>query len=187
MNFPNLKTLFLAIPLLALPLSNGCMWAPELTAVKRDLARQLPDVGFRKNLTLSFGPLTMGLARGVTGLIPEAAEVRNYLRDVSKVQVAIYEIEGTPRGTAVETPARLQELLDEGWEMAVRVREEHELVWLLYRIDDESVREMIVVVMGDEELVLVRVKGRLERLLAEALQDSRDEDGFMHGSRDIKL
>ncbi|HEU4364290.1 MAG TPA: DUF4252 domain-containing protein [Candidatus Krumholzibacteria bacterium] len=187
MNSPTLKQLILAAALLALPLANGCMWAPELTEVKSDIARQLPDVGFRKNVTLSFGPLTMVLARTITGLIPDAGEARAYLRDVSKVQVAIYEIDGTPEGTAVETPARLQELLDEGWEMAVRVREEHEVVWLLYRLDDESVREMFVVVMSDDELVLVKVKGRLERLLAEALEHARDEGGFMRGSPDIEL
>lgn len=184
---PTLKKLVLAAALVSLPLANGCMWAPELTEVKRDIAEQLPDIGFRKNVTLSFGPVTMVLARTITRFIPEASEARTYLRDVSKVQVAVYEVEGTPQGSTLETPLRLQDLIDDGWEMAVRVREQNETVWLLYRIDDESVREVFVVSLSDEELVLVKVKGRLERLLAEALEHSRDGEGFMHHSRSIGL
>jgi hypothetical protein len=176
-----------AAMLAALPLSGGCMWAPELSGVKQDIARQLPDTGFRKHVTLSFGPLTMALARAVTGFIPDAAEARTYLQDVSRVQVAVYEIEGTRDARAIQTPSRLQELVDDGWEMAVRVREDDQAVWLLYRLDGDSVREMFVVVMDRDELVLVKVKGRLERLLAEAIRHARDEGGFMSESGDFRL
>lgn len=179
------NALALAVVLAALTLGNGCMWAPELTEVKRDIAGQLPDVSFRKNVTLSFGPLTMALARAVTGVIPEAHEARGYLRDVSKLQVAVYEIEGTADAAGVQTPARLQELLDDGWEMAVRVRDEGEVVWLLYRVDDESVREMFVVVLGDGELVLVKLRGRLERVMAAALENVNDEGAFLRGARGL--
>jgi hypothetical protein len=181
------RALFMAATLSLLTLGNGCMWAPELTEVKRDIAGQLPDVSFRKNLTLSLGPLTMALARTVSGFIPDAGEARTYLRDVSKVQVAVYETRGDVRAASLQTPARLQQLLDDGWEMAVRVREDNEMVWLLYRVDGDSVREMFVVVLGDEELVLVRVKGHLERIMAQALEDINDGDGFLHGSRARRL
>ncbi len=187
MNTRKTSPLFLAATLSLLALSNGCMWAPELTEVKRDIAGQLPDVTFRKNLTLSLGPLTMLLARTVTGFIPDASEARPYLRGVSKVQVAIYETEGDIHAASIETPARLQELIDDGWEMAVRVRDEDEMVWLLYRIDGESVREMFVVVMDDEELVLVRVKGHLERLMAEALENIDDEGSFLRRSHGVEM
>jgi hypothetical protein len=163
------------------------MWAPELTEVKRDIARQLPDVGFRKNVTLSFGPMTMVLARTATGIIPDASEAHDYLREVSRVQVAVYEMEGTPGDFILETPERLQELLDDGWEQAVRVREDDQVVWLLYRIDGESVRELFVVVVDDEELVLVKVKGHLDRLLARAIQSSDDNKWYLHGTRDVHL
>ncbi len=182
MNASMTRTLVLAAALGFAPLAGGCMWAPELTDVKQDIARQLPGVGFRKNVTLSFGPLTMGLARAITGCIPDAREAHTYLRDVSRVQVAVYELDGAPAGHDIDTPSRLEALIEDGWEMAVRVREESEAVWLLYRTDGDSVREMFVVVVSDEELVLVKVKGRLERLLAGALEHARDEDGFWRDS-----
>ncbi|MDH5627520.1 MAG: DUF4252 domain-containing protein, partial [Candidatus Krumholzibacteria bacterium] len=119
--------------------------------------------------------------------IPDASEARPYLRGVSKVQVAIYETEGNVHAATIETPARLQEMIDDGWEMAVRVRDEDEMVWLLYRIDGDSVREMFVVVMDDEELVLVRVKGHLERLMAEALENIDDEGSFLRRSHGVEM
>jgi hypothetical protein len=182
MNPPRIRSALLVTVLATLPLSNGCMWAPELTDVKEDIARQMPDTDFRKNVTLSFGPLTMVLARAITGVIPDAREAHDYLRDVTRVQVAVYEVEGTLRRIDVETPERLEELMEDGWEMAVRVREEDQVVWLLYRIDNDSIREMFVVVMESDSLVLVKVKGKLDRLLAEAINHARDDGGFMHGS-----
>ena len=56
--------------LLSLTAANGCMWAPELTDVQKDLARQLPGTEFHKDVTLSLGPLTLALARVITGLLP---------------------------------------------------------------------------------------------------------------------
>jgi len=167
--------------------ANGCVWAPELAAVKTDIAHQFPDVDFHKNVTLSFGPVTMVLARTVTSFIPDAREARPYLRDVSHLQVAVYEVEGAPGSEGVRTPAALQHLMDNGWEMAVRVRDEGELVWVLYRIEKESVREMFVVALSDDELVLVKVRGRLERIMAAALHDASSGEGFLHGPGGARL
>jgi len=181
------RSLVIAVAMATLPLAGGCMWAPELTDVKQDIARQLPDVGFKKNVVLSFGPLTMVLARTVTGFIPEAREARQYLRDVSRLQVAVYEMNGAPEYGELETPDYLQELIDKGWEMAVRVNDEGDRVWLLYRLDDESVREMFVVTMSEDELVLVKVKGHLERVMAQAIENMDDEGGLLHGGSGIHL
>ena len=186
MNLRN-RALIIAALVAALPLANGCMWAPELIEVKKDIARQMPEVDFHKNVVLSFGPLTMVLARTITGFIPDAHEVRGYLRDVSRLQVAVYEVSGRPDDAPVQTPAHLQELLDDGWEMAARVNDEGDRVWLLYRLDDDSVREMFVVAMSDDELVLVKLKGRLERVMAQALENVHDEGGLVHGDRGHRL
>ncbi len=155
--------------------ANGCMWAPELTDVKQDIAQQLPDTQFHKNVTLSFGPLTLALARVVTGLIPDAREARRYLRDVSHVQIAVYDIERSEALKSVDTPSKLEGLLEDGWEMAARVRDDDEVVWLLYRMDDESVRQIFVVVLDDDQLVMVKASGHLEKLMARALEESHGD------------
>jgi hypothetical protein len=66
----------------------------------------------------------------------------------------------------------------EGWELAVKIRGEDELSWVLYRLDDETVKELYVVVVTDEELVMVKAEGSLESLVARALSDSGALKGF---------
>jgi hypothetical protein len=149
------------------------MWAPELSRVRDDIQSQLPEATFHKEVELSVGPVGLGLVRFVTSLIPDAREARPYLKDVSRVQVGVYE--ATVTSTAgLSMPKKLRALLDDGWEVAIRMRDEDEAVWLLYRADDESIREVFVVVLNPDELVLVKAKGRLERLVALALEETHD-------------
>jgi len=168
---PNRGVAFAAATALALLAAPGCFWAPELAGVRRDIEAQLPDATFDKNIELSLGPLTMKFARLVTGLIPDAREARGYLKDVNRVEIAVYEAH-LKEPAPLRTPERLRSLLDDGWELAVRVRETDEAVWLLYRADEESIREVFIVVLNTDELVLVRARGRLERLVAHALRES---------------
>ena len=71
--------------------------------------------------------------------------------------------------------------------MAVRVNDGGDRVWLLYRLDGESVREMFVVTMSDDELVMVKIKGRLERVMAQAIENMDDDGGLLHGGSGIHI
>jgi len=50
-------------------------------------------------------------------------------------------------------------------------------------LENETVSELYVVSLDDEELVLVRAKGKLERLAARALQESGDTPGLPRSAR----
>ncbi len=156
---------------IALPFAGGCVWTPELSNIQKDIARQLPGVTFDHEMSLSIGPGGMALARAVVSFIPNDRDVRGWLRDVSRVEVSVYEVHADQLAREIQTPARIKEMIDEGWEMAARVREKNESVWVLYRVDGDSVREMFVVSLDREELVLVKVKGRLERVIGRALSE----------------
>jgi hypothetical protein len=43
----------------------------------------------------------------------------------------------------------------------------------MYRPDGNTVREVFIVVLDEDELVLVEAKGRLEQLIAAALRERR--------------
>jgi hypothetical protein len=150
---------------------GGCVWTPELNEVKRDIAHQIPGATFDREVSVSVGPGGIALARAVASFVPGAGEARTWLKDVSRVQVAVYDVNYDGWARNVPTPSRVSELLDDGWELAARVREPDQSVWVLCRVDDESVRELFVVSLDQRELVLVKVKGRLERLIARALTD----------------
>jgi hypothetical protein len=169
---------FAAAVTAAMLATPGCLWAPELSRVRHDIEHQLPDASFDKEFELSLGPVTLAFARLVTFLIPPAREARQYLHDVSRVQVAVYDHEPLANGARnLQMPELLRSLLDEGWEMAVKVKDDDERVWLLFRAEDDVVREVFVVVLSENELVLVKAKGRLERVLTRVLHDA-DRDGW---------
>jgi Domain of unknown function (DUF4252) len=163
---------------LAVLASPGCFGGPEFSGIRHDLESQLPGASFQKNVELSFGPVMLTLARVVTAVIPGAREARPWLRGVSRVQVGVYESH-IDSIAELHMPKRLQSLIDDGWETAVRVRDDHEAVWLLYRPDGEKVREIFVVVLNNDELVLVKARGHLERLVAAALDESRGRHGLL--------
>jgi hypothetical protein len=135
----------------ALPFAGGCVWTPELASVKQDIARQIPGTRFDHEMSFAIG----------------------WLKDVSRVEVAVYELDTDEPSRPIQTPSRIEEMLKDGWEMAARVRERDESVWVLYRVDDDSVREVFVVALDREELTMVKVKGRLERLIGRALTERR--------------
>jgi len=165
------RNLLLSIVMATMPCAGGCMWTPELSQIKQDLARQLPGTTFKHDMSLSIGPGGMALARAVTSFIPPARDARAWLKDVSRVEVAVYDLHSDRATTSIETPARIQEMIDKGWEMAARVRERDQSVWVLYRMEGESVRELFVMALDREELTMVKVKGRLERVIGRVLSD----------------
>lgn len=164
---------------LAVLSSPGCFWSSELADVRADLQHQLPGSSFDKNVELSFGPIILTFARVITSVIPGAREARPYLRGVSRVQVGIYAAH-LHTMESLRMPQRLHSLLGDGWETAVRVRDEKEAVWLLYRPDGEKVKEIFVVVLNDDELVLVKARGNLERIIAAAMDEAHGRHGFLH-------
>jgi hypothetical protein len=122
------------------------------------------------------------LARTITAVIPGAREARPYLRGVSGVEIGVYDAH-VDSLTNLHMPKRLQSLLDDGWEIAVRVRDNHEAAWLLYRPDGERVKEVFVVVLDDDELVLVKARGHLERLIEAAMENAHGHHRFLEGLR----
>lgn len=180
MNAPTKRGALVLALACALPLTGGCVWTPELRQIKQDIAHQIPGASFDQEVSFSIGPGGMALARAAVALVPAAHDARVWLKDVSRVEVALYEVSAGEPASRVATPARIEEMLEDGWEMAARVREPHESVWILYRVDGDSVREMFVVSLDRQELVMVKVKGRLERLIARALTEA---DGRSHWGR----
>ena len=148
--------------------TTGC-WFHGPGDLKRELSREA-GVKLDRRIGLTFGPTSMMLARW--GL--KIADEREFsLRGVRKVQVGVYEVHGLRRGH--EAPAKLDPDLFPGWDPIVRVHDDGEDVLVLLRQDDERIRAMLVAVTGDEEWVLVRIRGRLDRVVEDALRMAFDE------------
>ena len=161
--------------------ASGCLWAPELSGIQREIERQLPGARFEKDVKLSLGPLSLGLARFATGFIPkdvapEAREAHEYLAEVRRVQLALYKTLALPPLHDVRLPEHLRErIAHEGWHLAVKRQAPAELVWVLTREEMGLVRDIYVIVLDHEHLALVRVEGRMNQLLAKAMEHRADE------------
>jgi hypothetical protein len=57
------------------------------------------------------------------------------------------------------------------------VRDDDQRVWLLFRAEDDVVREVFVVALNEDQLVLVKARGRLECVLARVLREG-DRGGW---------
>lgn len=172
------RTVFAICMLLVVTTSSGCLWAPELDGIRKAIERQLPGSSFDREFALSLGPVSLGIARAIVRFVPGAKEARRYLSDIRSVKIAIYNVEYAQADVELDMPDKLQNLIGEdGWEIAVKVKQPGENVWFAYRTRDTAIKEIYVVVLSKDELVLVRAKGNINRLAIKAMRDHTPEGG----------
>ena len=95
------------------------------------------------------------------------------LRGLRRVEVGVYEVQGLRHGRL--EPAPIDPSYFEDWTPVVRLREDGEEVFVLLREKDDHVRSMLVVVTEPDEWVLVRLRGRLDDLIEQAMRMAFDE------------
>lgn len=170
----------LPVLLAALLALTGCFYSREIAHTRRDIERAT-GTDFDGGFTVSLGPLSLRTLSWISGLVPEAeAEMASdYLREVTRVKVGVYHTDYGLSLDGVDLPS-LPRFEDRGWEVAVKFREDNEMGWVLYREHRDTVRDLYVVVLTDEELVLARVQGHLNRLLARVMEDHTDLTRWVH-------
>lgn len=158
----------LAIPLLL----GGCFRARALERIADEIAWQYPDADFQRDFSISLGAMSLGLVRFGAGFVEEGRQAREYMRGVDRVQVAVYKVRRLHDIEDAEMPEGLSDLVnDDDWEVMVKTNEPRERVWILYREDGDIVTDVHMTVLSDDELVLVRVSGRINDILDKALED----------------
>lgn len=147
---------------LAGALSTSCIFhGPE--NLRRDL-EHASGIEVQREAGVSVGRVGTMLVRWFT----PADEVP--LKGVRKVQIGVYRVvdrpDGLPRTLALPEPT--------GWQRVARVRERDEHVDLFVREENSEVRGLLVIVAEEEEWVLVRIRGRLEHVMEQAMEIAFD-------------
>jgi hypothetical protein len=169
--------------LLAVTASSGCLWAPDLSRMRRDIESQVPGAHFKGRVKLSLGPESIHLARWITALIPPAGEVNAYLHDLQRLEIATFDTKSLPSLAGLEAPGPLRQLLDRGdWKVIVKVHQDRQALWVLAHDDADVVRELYMVSVDPEHLVLAHLEGDMEQLLATVLQNHSPEEFGLLGS-----
>ena len=176
---------FLSIATLLLigGLTSGCLYSHELASTRRALEDEMPGTQLDREVVLSLGPFslwTLGWAASFVGGKPNEVRLfRRYLNDLHRVKVGVYKLRQTDKASFA-APSQLTRLETQGWKVAVKVREEDERIWILYRKRDcficeyyprGIVRDAYVLVLNRDELVQVRLRGDFDRLLRRLLVD----------------
>lgn len=160
---------------LALPLA-GCGEPPSVDQVTRDIQKWIPGVRFEREEHIRLGRIKLGLAKGILRMVDDedGPEERAILREVDRVEVATYRVRHLPdmSGLPEKVPAFERELAHWGWSLTVKAQEDNSPAWLFTRADDRGgLKNVLVVDLDGHELTVVRVDGRIDRILAEAIAE----------------
>lgn len=158
--------------LLSVLMISGCMYSREISHIRRDIEREFPGAEFDREFVVSVGPGffdTVGwLAERVDDY--DARRIGDYLNEIRRVKVGVFRTERLPYEGDLELES-LQRFSENGWELAVKVQDDQEIVWVLYREWYDEVRDMFILVLDDEDLVIIRIEGYLNRLLEKIVED----------------
>lgn len=150
------------------------MRAPELADMRYEIEDAFPGAEFKKETEISIGPVLMALIRTGARVAPGSDEWRPFLKGARRVQVAVYEAQSLPDQPHrnMNIPDRLSDMLVyEGWELMIKAYEPQEVTWVLYRLEEDEVRNLYVISLDHEELVLVNLEGDITKMIVSGLED----------------
>ena len=149
----------------------GCFRA-NLDGVDKRLLWELRDASVDKKLKFKVGPLTMSVLKAVTAFAPVEPEVKGIVRGISSVDIAIYELANTEDVvlSGSLSSSVVGQLSRKGWEPIVKAKDKGSLAFVFCRYDECRINGIYVIAMEENELVLVKVRGRLEQVFALAME-----------------
>jgi hypothetical protein len=172
------RSLFGFAALLSLAsLLAGCGGSPTVSEVRWELQRRFPEARFEPEEHVHLGRFTMGLLHGVVGLAAahdeDGREGAEIVRQIHAVDVASYKVHNLPSLDGLAADSRFdRELRKHGWSQLVRTHEANESTWVYVRGTQDGVLDnLFVVSLERDELTLVRVDGRLDRMIAMAMAE----------------
>ena len=158
----------------------GCVESSMVTRARMDLEDELPETEFEKEFAIRLGRLSTAIVKPVAFFALENEEgdgEAGFLRKIKKVHFASYQVEGFPDDLGTRSLRSLDERMrKQGWNRMVRTRDSGEITWVFVRENGDEIRDLLVVALADDEMVIVRVGGRLDQMVAALIAD--DPSGF---------
>jgi hypothetical protein len=150
-----------SVVVLGLAAASACIGFRGPEDLRRDIV-QTTGVELQREVGVTVGRAGVALVRWFT------PEDEIPLKGVRRVQVGVYRVSDAARGDPAADLLEIPALAD--WEPVVRLRERDENVLVMLRQENDAIRGLLVVVMEGDEWVLVRVRGKLQHVVEEAMQ-----------------
>lgn len=159
------------IPLVVMVLLlSGCFFSREIAQTRRQIEAAHPQIELEKQIVLNLGPLSLQTLEWVSRFAPDDAAflADRYLDDIRRVKIGLFR---RTDGGRLDDLSVTDFGFEKGWEVAVKVRREDARVWVMFRDEGKAIRDLYTVVLSEDDLVIARVHGRLDRLVARILED----------------
>lgn len=124
-------------------------------------------------IEFSLGPSGMMFASLITSFAADEEYVDDLIRQVTKIQVGVYK-----RNNFSDPNFRIlkdlsEEMRDKGWNYLVRSYDHGNLAAVFTQSDDlNSVHSLFVVALERDEMVMVELKGDLDRMIEIAVREN---------------
>jgi hypothetical protein len=169
----------------------GCLAAPGCLAhrapkkVEAEIESQLGEPLERES-GVKLGWMSTHLVAGIVGHVESNGRDDLDFGDITGISVVTYQRPAHPAGTRSPSPRLDPRRMGFGdWETVLDIRGGGEQTLALARCGRSKVHEMVLLSIEDDEVVVVRVRGRVDRLLTKLLRGA-GEDG-PEGARRIAL
>jgi len=153
----------------------GCMTYRGPVGVEATIERKA-HVGLRRDVGFKLGPLSTKIAASI--IHDNDADLD--FRDLSGIGVVVFDV--TRHTGAPAEPITAKDLGVEGWRPMIESRSEGEQILILAKPGNGEIREVMLVSIESDEVVVARLKGHLDHLIEKTLAVA-DHDG-PRGARD---
>lgn len=162
--------------LLILLATSGCLWAPGLSPLYRDLGPVHTGGAKDSHFELRLGRLSMALAHALTE-DEEGEELAAILSRVHGIEISVTEFEDA---AATVDGARFQRDVERlakryGWHVGASMMSDDSAAMVLYQGRRGTIKNVYLAVRESDSLVLARFRGQLDREFFEVLARQGDE------------
>lgn len=160
----------------ALPLLAGCFTDPDIEYVVDALEWELQPAELDPEVELRFGRGTLGFVEFLCNISDECDEWEEMLEEVDQVHVGVYDVVGSRyAGDLIMTDELRGDLVYDDWKLVVSVRDDYDSTFILTEVDEDRIREILVISYDGDQAVVVRLEGQLEEALHHLVHDRDNE------------
>jgi hypothetical protein len=158
---------------------TGCIGVNGSFKKIRNTLKNNLDLEYNKTVEFSIGRTGIMLAGMVVRFADTEEPIEDVLREVTRVQVGIYERDYGDLNAKVENLNVLTaEMENQGWKYIVRSVQSNEMVSVFIREDDPEFNQLYVVNVSDHEMVLVEIHGDLSKVIEIVLREKAFDVDF---------
>jgi hypothetical protein len=168
--------------LVSLVLIGGCAHGggPRAAYIADVIEADLTHCHLDRESRIALGGISMFAVKALVELAGDSDEAQ-ILADVKRVEQATYRVVDSESCPDLTQRAGFEtELAQAGWQLVVTERDDREASWVFVREhEDGSVSGLYVVTLDPYELEVVRLEGRIDKILAEAIKEEPEKASEM--------